>query len=537
VNLLSHCLSSYICDLIKPLEYNCETNQEILESQIIKDLCLIFTFYGNDFIPRIPTLKIENNFDEILRIYSTTLKSFASKDGIQTLVQDKDCNEKNINLIFFKKLLKQLVPLERKIIETFTLKEKYEERNITRKFCSLTEKIEFESKNDHLLRSLKKYETQMKKFRDDINQIDYSDAMEKDINHRWELYAEGVIKGKDPHTYFMLNRKKYGDVTFPIDDIVKKWKNSFLIEKLKEQKMLSFGKEIYQNILIGRPTYGKTNMVISNEEFISLVTIQFCYYGTFPNLFVLAAEYKVNRNKLNKEVSPLKPIKGYDDTIHQFTKLLSPYREKLGMKPLYLKGFDIERKNVNGLYSFVLTYEKPDKSIKKYHNKNFDDVDKALELYLTGFLWIFNYYYNDTKKWTFSFWNYPYKFSPLLEYFVKYLDTVDSMTVNSIKNELNNKTVTEEKYFTQIESLAYIVHMNPKSIDYVPIEQQNEFKKIVSYTQNDPNILPKIANQLFNREDISDKLNCQGSYYLSKCYLKIFDTYLPTLDQFYKLLR
>lgn len=94
-------------------------NFEFKLDRIIKDIVLIFTIFGDDFLPKIESVDVRSDIDLIFNIYSLTL------GRIKEYLILNDKNKYEINFVFFKKFSKSLTKLEKSLTNIIALRKKY----------------------------------------------------------------------------------------------------------------------------------------------------------------------------------------------------------------------------------------------------------------------------------------------------------------------------------------------------------------------------------------------------------------------------
>jgi len=128
-----------------------------------------------------------------------------------------------------------------------------------------------------------------------------------------------------------------------------------------------------------------------------------------------------------------------------------------------------------------------------FYNKYLIDPKNAVEEYINGLSWVFNYYFNNNLNYN---WYYPYEKTPYIEDIYKYLDTLTELP--SIK----------ETYPLLLSPIEQSIYTSPIEItELLSKKYQNMTKKFYK-KYNLTNILSKL-----------NSINCNNSNYLSKCSL------------------
>lgn len=87
--------------------------------RIARDLVCLSTIFGNDFVPRMESVSVKKGFQNLLDAYQRTLL-----EQNDYLVREKR-ERSAISLTFLKKIIKQLLPIERDFIDNNSLYQRY----------------------------------------------------------------------------------------------------------------------------------------------------------------------------------------------------------------------------------------------------------------------------------------------------------------------------------------------------------------------------------------------------------------------------
>lgn len=94
---------------------------EFNERSIAHDIVCLSTIFGNDFVPKIESISIKNNFATIMDIYYKTV----SELGEHLVLQDKATKQYELNTTFLRRIILKLLPLEQDFIDNNALYNKY----------------------------------------------------------------------------------------------------------------------------------------------------------------------------------------------------------------------------------------------------------------------------------------------------------------------------------------------------------------------------------------------------------------------------
>lgn len=195
---------------------------------------------------------------------------------------------------------------------------------------------------------------------------------------------------------------------------------------------------------------------------------------------------------------------------------------------------------------------------------------KLCEEYIQGLVWVLDYYFNDNFKTNISTWSYNFNIAPMIsqlfkllkftipinvkkglirlnqEYF-NYLRTVGGLNNDRLvkyddrhvlkynMKPLNSYIVPISEYLTPTEHFIYTTHLADNPISILKDDQKEYGRIIIRDIFSSPRIkesLEGVAESLINKRSVKDKLDCTAVVYLSKCYIKSLDSYLPTLHEY-----
>ena len=80
-------------DIFKLIIIEYISNKKIIDQSIINDIIFIFTIFGDDFLPKLDAIQINNHYEKILDIYKDISKT-------NYLIQDDEINLKQLQLFF-----------------------------------------------------------------------------------------------------------------------------------------------------------------------------------------------------------------------------------------------------------------------------------------------------------------------------------------------------------------------------------------------------------------------------------------------------
>ena len=192
-------------------------------------------------------------------------------------------------------------------------------------------------------------------------------------------------------------------------------------------------------------------------------------------------EYLVDRNKMkisNQFIfSLVNKLAGQEEQLYQ--KFV---HKRSRLRPGSMKTNDPYENRKNLLNDLPIS-DKRNLKIEKYINlgkdkyksryykmcfdfEHVDEVEKACENYMTGIVWVFNYYFKGCASWE---WKYDYRHAPLLSDIANYIG----------KNNINSIKFKASKPLEPLNQLLYILPKQSKNL--LPIHFQHLFDTLYFY--------------------------------------------------------
>lgn len=304
-NIFTFC-SNYINKKIKKNLDNKSFNR------ICYDIAILSTIFGNDFLPKIETIDVDNNFEGMIISYSDTLikqnenilKNNKNETVMFTDYLLKRVNKKyTLNFTLLKDLLRKLLPVEKDRIVNDEFYNKYSKAGLLKYVFEGSEYLSNET---------------------DLN-----------IKNVEKVFKEFITT--------------YNSLKMSIDQ------NKPLHEFIKNKKFMeALAKSI--NIVINGVVYD--TLSVSNEKLIKLIKKHKKYNKNkrYPDLKINLFTYShsISQGFYKKEIVRKKKLK-YEITLLQFDELLDEWYSGLDVKPINWK-----------TYSEEYLENDPDKISKKY---------------------------------------------------------------------------------------------------------------------------------------------------------------------------
>ena len=465
IDLLKKNILNYVSTSLKINSKN--VNTIINNVNVINDIVFILTIFGNDFLPKIESFNVKYDFNKIIDLYITILQGKYSDNNITYLI-----NKNNLNQSVLVDLFKVLHKNEDKNLQKNYITSNYQNYNKLKKIIN--------SNNENFTELLNNFLIKLRTLNDEIKSGSFGNT---NINN-WQA--------NDPEFIRIMIK----------------------LTKLTEFKNTQDNQNINENL--------QTN------TFLNKYIEYYNKYGKFPEIAVTFKKYsksikdyhhKFNLEKsLNKLDHELKITK-YDEEIYKLDNMLDEYNKKLNATSLDLGYIAIDPQK------YIWKTEKIEKGIERYY-KDFFNIDiniknyeasgmnKILNNYIEGLVWVFNYYYDiDTEiSYKPSIWFYKYTHAPLISQLYYFLKTQNQNYIETLKNNLNKYAIeSNNEYFKPLSHLMYVSPPN-LYLDVIP-----EYKNYNKHHDNSINI-EKIINNIWNNS-ISNEIDCRGVLFLNKCHI------------------
>lgn len=448
------------------------------KDRIIDDIVLLLTIFGNDFVPKIESYTVRQDFNRIIDRYIETLK--VNKNYI--ISYNHTLKKKVINQDVFIDLIRVLQMDEGGNLQKIYMASEYQNYNALKKLLNANQDNFTEVINDFLLK--------LREFNNDIR-----------------------------------NLRDNNNIKYVIDKWTKPTAKDF-INKLKRlariyNKPTNFGDRINDDDFIN--SYAEYYF---RENKLPYVAISFKKYSK-------SLDSDHHRNNLEKSLDYLDPnlkITKYDEEMYKFDNMLDEYSKKLNSYSLNLGYVKIDTK------TFTWKTEKIVKGVKRYYAEFFGitgdislnnkEMTKVIESYITGLMWVFEYYFNNfdigyNRQHAYT-WFYEYTHAPLLSQIYQFL-----YSKKNVKNYLLNicddvlkETARMDEYFNPLEHLMYVSPAkSPAMINIFPQEYHEFINKSGYYPD-----ITKIVDSIWKNETNTD-IDCRGAIFITKCELETVTPY------------
>ncbi len=456
-------------------------NRKLDENLVIMDIVFILTVFGDDFLPKLETVRVNTDINLIMDHYILNLIKYGY---ILDKIKKTDFNYYyQINIENFMAFLKSL-----------------------------------QNKEDYFLRRNAKYHVSS-----NYNRI-VDDVIGYQMHVLRDLIKEYLIKSNvnNKNSLLELMNKPTNNWNKMLDII-----NNYYIEILNviDGKKLK-KKELYSNDIFfieALPT-----------QLLKDIIIYFYLTNELPIVIplktshdkILIHNYKSSENPYKHKMSKMnhdeKEFYKLEHKLDNYYKILHPRDQ------FY---YDIYFKNEINYHDYY-KFHFEETNNKNYSNKN------IISDYLKGFNWVVNYYHNNESNYKNLdlTWYFRHNRSPLLK------DIVNHSNVKLLNVKMDNTFIKGGyKYMTPLEHYLFVSPINLdmnieeqliKSIGYL---KSDKILLIAKFIKNNPKyyyelnkIIKKINNDNHNNDNII--IDCSGSIFLSKCHLTFMENYVSMIS-------
>ncbi len=486
-------------------------NKKLDKNLIIMDIVFILTVFGDDFLPKLETLRVNTDINLIMDHYILNLIKYGY------ILDNKHKKIYEINIENFMAFLKSL-----------------------------------QNKEEYFLKRNARYHVSSNYNRivDDVVGYQMNLLRELIVEYLWKFIyfnKPEFISVSPINAYKHIEKYMLNDYMNKLEmKIDKNTINKFTKMEFKNDmiwnKMLDIISNYYieiLNIIDGKKL--KKKEIYTNDIFFVealpnqlLKDIIMYFYLTYelPILIPLKTEHDVSTIMINNYKSNENPHKNklqkMKDDEKEFYKLehkLDNYYKILQPRDQFY--YDIYFKNQIDYHNYYkLNFEGENKNA----NKN------IISDYLKGFNWVVNYYHNNNPKYNNIdlTWYYRHNRSPLLK------DIVNHSNVKLLNVKMHNSFNNNKHYYmTPLEHYLfvspfssdddkYIYEQLLKTIGYL---KSDKLKLIVKFIKNHSKYYYELNKIIKNLNNHNNKIiDCSGSIFLSKCHLMFMENYISMIS-------
>ncbi len=476
-------------------------NKKVEQTRIIMDIVFILTVFGDDFLPKLETVRVNTDILLLINHYVLIL----IKHGY---ILDYKLNKYSINTENFFEFLKLL---QKK--EDYFLKRNARYHVVSNYYKLVSDIIGYNMNilREYIIEYLWKFIYYNKPDHIKVSPLNAHKHIGIDI-------LESFMNNVEPQIN-INNMNKFTNIEY---------KNNLLWDK-----MLQIISDNYIELLnyIDGIKMKKEN-IYSNETFYIaslpnqlLKDIILYFYITYE--LPLTIPLKTSHDKLN---------------INNYNSTENPHRTRLTrLSRLEQNQYKIDNK-LDNYYKilhpkddfYYSIYKNNTINYSQYYSVNFNNnVNKIVDDYLLGYNWIVNYYHNTNSEYNNIdlTWYYNHNRSPLLK------DIVNNYNYKLLIKPLVNTFLENKiKYMTPLEHYLYVSpidytskHLEEDLIKIFTTMPIGKIKKLVYFiTRNSKYYYP--LNKIYNNMSKEKYVDCSSSIFISKCHLLFMENYIDMME-------
>jgi 5'-3' exonuclease len=495
------------------IEYiqNRVNNYNLNERKIINDVIFILTVFGDDFLPKLESLRVSSDLFLLLDYYIINIINsgylIEKNKKIYNLRIHSFYNFMNLlsvnELLFLKRNSKQHI---------YSNYFRIEEQIVSSKLYLFRDYL-----HEYIWKFI--YINRNKKISNvTINNINVN----KHINLKYFIrFIDGNEPSIDNHILKDYANKKF----YNMDKIlIKELKKIFMENYLEIIRIINI-EELYNHVIDNNLIYNRKRLIknfnklyylIDDKEnlFMDFITYMYVNNSLPINIQLYREHPSLQKVEFNSNKKPhsfrLNKLDKYEQLQYMIDFKLDEYTHILNPKDKFYYEYFIDTKQNKKF---------PERDeIKKYYKIHFNKISKKdiVKEYLLGLNWVVNYYFNGIINKT---WYYPHSKSPLM------FDIIDNFNKKILLLRREDK-YTDETFFTPFEQLIFISPLkldeNIKDQLYIlnKIISNDDLDKLVEFIKSNKKYffkLNEIVKEMLNgKQNIID---CSNSIFISKCHL------------------
>jgi 5'-3' exonuclease len=470
-------------------------------NRIINDIILIFTIFGDDFLPKLENFRVNSDIYIIIDYY---ILNYQDNGYLLN-------NDKTIKLVSFHSFLNLLSINEKLFLQRNKLQTIYSNYN----------KVE---------KDLFSYN--MYVFREMVFELIWKFIYENRDSFNGQTVNPHNIGNFINVKQFLKYIENENNV-----DIVEIGKYSKRYFKYAKNKIYPELKKIfienYINIIkyITVETFYNNTKKFNNKKILNQYNKNYYLIESkfeFMNDFLLFMYYNSLQMPFNMELNKEEPRLNKNN----FDSKLFPHKRNLlnlNDKESFLYKIEYKLDNfyniMNPKDKFYDYYNYNDKDYENNYNKLYSINDNVIMEYIKGIYWVTNYYFGNSFDPT---WYYKIGRTPLLSSITRYLN----------KNKFRDNSLNKELNLTPISQILFITPINYNNdilsqVDFINYENKNKLVKFIKDNKKFYYDLDKIYNNIINGN--SKNIDCSANVFLSKCHLHFLENEI-NINEFIKTL-
>ena len=490
-------------DIFKKNIHDYLDDKSVNKKFFIKDMICLASVFGNDFIPKIESIDVQFNFEQLLDVYLKTFKFFDG--GIYLTEFRKDKNKWYLNSNFFVKFLEFYWDNE-----LFNMKENYMMNNF-KMYKMFKNILSVTSENNDYNPNYVNH-TNFEK----MNMI-----FKQHVSKLFDIIKSCPSDNKS--TYLEMINEKLGKLFEN-----KKYTESDFLNHLKQLVQFDLFKYSVPRDVKGFNEIKDYIVGLDNQEFLKLFlpiakknperkVVRSYRDDVYKNISKISR----HRNAINDLIRRGEDTK-FDKEYYVFSNMLDHYSKILKNEPLNLVNMtDNPEKTLGNYYKLFFDVD----NYKFVENKHSirkgvqsTKLEEGIKQYIEGLIWTFNYYYNETNN--VSKWFYDLERAPILRDIFIYIQNNPNCLRQAYNDLKAFDIVSLKDFFSPVEQLMYIT---PRIIEnrYLIPKKYLHFFDVDDYYLN----ISKLV------QNLDKEIDCTGSRYLNKCLITSLRNYDMKYDQ------
>lgn len=463
--------------------------------RFINDVVLIFTIFGDDFLPKLENFRVSNDIFTILDYYIINYQ-----DNGYLLNENKSIKKIALHSFFTILSLNEYLFLERNRMLTLYSNYNRMEKDIISYEMFVFREMVFELLWKFIYSNKDKYDG-------------------KTVNpHNINNFIEGknfLLFIKDEPNIDITELGKYSKrfLKYAKGNIYNELKNIFINNYLNILKFLKIdifykNSKKYNSRKIMNQYNKNYYLVDSKYNFLNDILI-YMYYNSLQLPFDLALnKNEPVLNKVNFD-SNLLPHKNRLQKLNEKEEFL--YRMEYKLDDFY--------KMLNPKDEFYYKDILDKENYKERYGNLYLEKD-SIKDYIDGISWVTSYYFGNNVDET---WYYKYGRSPLLSQVVNYMNSIKEFRIYENK-KLELVPLTQLMFITPF-------NYNENIIDQINFVNFKDKNKLVLFVKNNKKFyydLESIYKEIVSGKN--DKIDCSSSIFLSKCHLHFLENKIDIND-------
>lgn len=482
-----------------------KVNKPVTVVSVTDDITFLFSLFGNDFIPRIESINVNNDFETIIKAYYDNVNK--SVEGKHTLVFN-DRGVYKISFYNFFNVIKNIARQEDDMLHETYMANNYKNYNYLKKIFG----------NGRLYNNLQNYIN---------NANDVIEAL-RECNEHEDYDVTNIVRRYKSNEEFMkqflaIEWNLHGGDYDNLDEAFK----DVLSQKVRMERIKGMLRFHPYEMTVGDSCYHQQK--IQEGMFHPMMEVT-QYDNQLYKLDHHMEEYEVILNATNHHIGRV---------------TLEVGRKYVMRTDSYMKRRNLDC-SVGNIRENLLNYYREFFDLDVRTDEGSTRLRDVVYNYIEGLFWVFDFYFNkndpNINYNKVSTWFYRYHRAPLLTdiYCVMYARILERTrqepqndrfvsTMNKLFGtvaDINNRMsyVDRERYMNKLEHTIYIL----------PLDKQNDIpEEYVTTYKGHPELftsMSTIINSIWNHQG-TQYIDCRGIHYLNKCTLHI-----PTVD-FYQFMR